>query len=326
MSDEIKLLLEKFGEGGLSPDERRRLKEILGTEEGRRQALAGGCPEAVFLAPDRAEPPAWEKFWTGLEARLHEQTQVEPSRFPWKPVFAAAAVLVIAALAFFVFTPGTKAPEREDTAPVDAAAAFKAGTEPVEERLAASEEKRESRVFELRNRTIQEVRPKLAQFLSEEKSIRLLTDREGFEITDRPANLEAVSRAWPLLDRPRAELRVRLQFRYADEVQIESVAAAPVNIDQVDLPLAHEIALETKDGLRFDDVLQGDYRVVCVPRLSDDGLLIAFDRIVITDPWGLVIPLTNIKLAPGEWKLVPTGKSNNEGRQLVIALSVVEKD
>jgi hypothetical protein len=325
MSDEIELLLEKFGEGDLNPEERRRLTELLGTEAGRRRALACGCPEAVFLAPDQAKPPAWEPFWEGLEARLREQTQVEPSHFPWKPAFAAAAVLVIAMLAFFVFTPGTKAPERNGKAPATAAA-FRSETETAGESTAASVDKRETRVFELRNRTIQEVRPKLAQFLSEEKSIRLLTDREGFEITDRPANIVAVSRAWPLLDRPRVDLHVRLQFRYADKFEREYVSTGPVDIERVDLPLAHEVTLETEDGLRFDRVLQGNYRIVCMPQVSDDGSQITFDRIVVTDPAGQLITLTSVRLAPGEWKLVPTGKSNSEGRQLVIALSVSEKD
>lgn len=324
MNNELRDLLERYGAGELSSEDRRRLADLVSSEEGKRQALVSGCPEAVFLARDLSALPEWENLWDGLEERMAEQTQLKPKSFRWQPIAAAAALIMGAALVFFLILPALTAPRGGDLAQSEEKAREETGDGVSATGVETGEVL--TKTFPLKNRQHQEVMAKLGELMVDGDNIELLLDPPAFKITERKEKLEELANIWPQLDRPRMSLRMRLQIRYAEDLQVEQVSAAPVNIDSVALPIGDEIQLVAKDGLQFNSDLEESYKVVFLPELSLEGSEVVIDRLVITvfsGPLeGSTLNLTNVKTALGEWRLLPTGRKNSEGRHIVIALNV----
>lgn len=318
MNEELGHLLEKYEEGDLDEAQRRRLAELVATPEGRRQALASGAPEAVFLSRD-AETPAWDGFWKRLRARVELHSRLAPKKFP---VFRVAAAVAILAVAVFIYvidstgprTPGDEAPamiaEGPDAPEMDATSGM------------------EERSFSLRHRLPADVLAELRPLLSDDAKLHVNESRRELLITDRPTNLERIERALAQLDSPQGILRMRLRLLYAlggDEAAImrEVDALGAEKIDPDKYRLEEEIELAPVEGRRHRALLRGRYLVQCFATISDDGTKIELRDFSIYDQQtqrivrrsGLTLPLAGSLV-------IRTDQRNEQGEPLVIVLSI----
>ena len=311
MSAELKELLQRYERDELSGDDRRRLAELVATEEGRRQALASGCPEALFLAREEPQLSAWDPYWERLEARLTEQMQVKVGGLRTGPVAAAAAIV---ALAFLMALPFLQKSDEPETTTAVAETA--------------------TRVFQLRHRSPAEVMPRLHQLLSEEAQLHVSQQRRELEITDKPSNLEAVARALELLDTPPSELRLRVQLLYAlghpDDPSIPADALRQIGaageFDPSDYRLEEELLLTPTEGRRYRALLLDRYEVTCFAEFSDDGTEIELRSLTIYDRETGGMVRAAVSLTPGGVAAVPTDQESPDGEPLVVVVSTEETD
>ncbi len=313
MRSELKELLRRYERDGLSGVDRRRLAELVATEEGRRQALASGCPEALFLALAREETQlsAWHPYWERLEVRLMEQTQVKAGGLRTGPLATAAAMI---ALAFLMALPFLQKSDEPETSTAAAEIA--------------------TRVFQLRHRSPAEVLPRLHRLMSEEAQLHVSQQRRELEITDKPSNLEAVARALELLDTPPAELRLRVRLLYAlghpDDPSIPAGALRQISaageFDSSDYRLEEELLLTPTEGRRYRALLQDRYEVTCFAELSDDGTEIELRSLTIYDRETGGMVRAAVSLMPGGFAAVPTDQESPEGEPLVVVVSAEETD
>jgi hypothetical protein len=315
MNKELESLLEKYKDGSLSANERRRLAELVVTEEGRRQALASETPEAVFLARD-ARTPEWDDgFWERLKARIGLYEQRAPAKTPWLRLAAAAAVIVVAVL---VFQYDTGLFRQTESAPPEIAAGVEQGTE-VDSGLV-------QRSFALRFRVPAEVLAVLRPLMSDDAVINIPEGRRELVISDHPANLDSIARALAQLDQPPGTLNMRLELLFARGSEIDDAfrqvgGVAAGEIDTSEFRKETEIVITPIDGRRYRELLDGRYLVQCYATLSQDGTAIELRDFSIYDQeTGEIVRRSGLRVLADSGLALRTEQQNDSGETLVILL------
>lgn len=306
MNEELAALLKQYDDGDLDDDGMVRLRELVSTPEGRKQALASGVPEAIFLAGEKLAEPEWEPYWEKFSERLETQNRWEerrPARLR-KPL-ALAAMLIIAVGAVFLmrgmFTGGTPTDQVAD----------------------------ETYSYVLMHRQPAEVLPDLHTALGGEATISIDNEVGSISITGSPGIVQRARRALAMLDREPLELPLRITLlEPINPAAMQQVDALPT--EELDLDAFRTLGtLEIKpfEGRQFSQVIDGRYETTCFARVNAEGTeahivsLSIYDRESRT----MLVRATDIRLGIGWTRTVELKRGESEG-PAVAAISLLPGD
>ncbi len=319
MNDELRQLLQKYKDDNLSGDERKRLAELVSTQEGRHAALSSDTPEAVFLSR-KAESPGWDSFWGGMKKRVLLHRQLAPHKIPW---FRLAAAVVVLAIALFVFVNDYLGKQEQARPYTSLTSAEPSGAQQPADL--------KQQVFKLRYRLAAEVLGSLRPLMSDEAELHLPEGRRELQITDRPENLERIARALEQLDLPPGTLRMRLKLMFAvggmDEPEIREVGGMEAGtIDESKYKLEDELLLTPVEGRRYREVIDERYQVQCFAQLSEDGTAIELRDFSIYDlETKRIVRRSGLRIPAGGGLVVKTEERNDRGEPLVFVITLDEE-
>ena len=261
-----------------------------------------------------------------MERRIGEQTQKTAQTRNWKPALAAAALIILAAL---IATPFLINPFVSDIQTTDVRGEELSHTETAAETKTADAAS-QNRVFTLRHRLPSEVLPQLRRFMSDDAELHVLQDENKLDITDRPENIERLSRALAMLDTPPATMLLKLRFFYANAADSETAEFAEARrevseLDEIDLSkyrLDNEMELTLIEGRRISATLQDRYVINCFATIDLEGKKILLRDISIFDQeTQQIVRKSGISVSEGKNLVIQTGQLDDSGQPLVIAIA-----
>lgn len=306
MSDELTSLLKRYDDGELDDTGMARLRELVATPEGRKQALASGAPETIFLADEKLAEPEWDSYWQTFSERMETQDRwpaQQPAR--WRKPLAMAAMLVIAVGAVFLLQP-----------------MFGGGAD--QEQLTD-----ETFSYVLVHRQPAEVLPDLHTALGEDAAFSIDNEVGSISITGSPEAVERARRALAMLDREPLELPIHIALLQPNNpMVIQTVDALPTeDLDMDDFEILGTLEIKPLEGRQFSNVIDGRYETTCFVRVNAEGTeahiisLSIFDRETRT----MLVRATDITLASGWTRTVDLNSGDSEG-SAVAAISLLSGD
>lgn len=303
MNDELKSLLEKFKADNLTDEERTRLGELMNDAGLRKAAMVDGLPEAIFLADENMPTVQWDTYWEGFQERMSHHQQAIPKKTPvWTRWAAAAVIVFIISLAVLPFLP--KQIQSDKNADM------------------------QQLVYQLQYRRIQDVSPHIQSLLSKDKEIMFDYQKNKITITDHAENIEKLDRMLKMMDRELSALDFRIRFLYPKTPGAGAVipvgGIAQESFDLTEFNLAEDLKFTAIEDQQFNQDLNNRYRVICLARMDPENLETILANISIFDQVGgeMVFKADGIKLAPDQIYTLRTGKKNETGEELIVALNL----